>query len=95
VLSGTWQFDDSERYYERLSVEKLTAHDYINKGHLALCQGKKKEAVENYKQSIVSGEISREDFMSIFAEDRSLLVSNRVNPDDLPILLTNLFFIVL
>jgi len=89
------RFDDSERYYERLSVEKLTAHDYINKGHLALCQGKKKEAVENYKQSIVSGEISREDFMSIFAEDRSLLVSNRVNPDDLPILLDYLFFIVL
>jgi tetratricopeptide (TPR) repeat protein len=89
------RFDDSERYYERLSAEKLTAHDYINKGHLALCQGNKKEAVENYKQSIVSGEISREDFMSIFTEDRALLISNGVNPDDLPILLDYLFFIVL
>ena len=89
------RFDDSERYYERLSIEKLTAHDYINKGHLALCQGNKKEAVENYKQSIVSCEISREDFISIIAEDRPLLITNGVTPDDLPILLDYLFFIAL
>jgi tetratricopeptide (TPR) repeat protein len=89
------RFADSEKYYERLSSEKLTAHDYINKGHLALCLGNKKEAVEFYKQSIVSGEISREDFMSIFNEDKPLLVANGVNPDDLPILLDYLFFIVL
>lgn len=89
------RFADSEKYYERLSSEKLTAHDYINKGHLALCLGNKKEAVEYYKQSIVSGEISREDFMSIFNEDKPLLVANGVNPDDLPILLDYLFFIVL
>jgi tetratricopeptide (TPR) repeat protein len=89
------RFDDSEKYYERLSIEKLTSHDYINKGHLALCQGNKKEAVEYYKQSIVSGEISREDFMSIFTEDKPLLVANGVNPEDLPILLDYLLFIIL
>jgi tetratricopeptide (TPR) repeat protein len=89
------RFDDSEKYYERLAIEKLTSHDYINKGHLALCQGNKKEAVENYKQSIVSGEISREEFMNIFTDDKALLTSNGVNPDDLPILLDYLFFIVL
>jgi tetratricopeptide (TPR) repeat protein len=89
------RFDDSGRYYERLSSEKLTAHDFINKGHLALCQGEKKEAVENYKQSIISGEISREEFMNIFTEDKHLLISNGVNPDDLPILLDYLFFIAL
>jgi tetratricopeptide (TPR) repeat protein len=89
------RFADSEKYYERLSSEKLTAHDYINKGHLALCLGNKKESVEYYKQSIVSGEISREDFMSIFNEDKPLLVTNGVNPDDIPILLDYLFFIIL
>ena len=89
------RFDDSEKYYERLSAEKLTAHDFINKGHLALCQGNKKEAVDFYKQSIVSGEISKEDFMGIFSEDKTLLISNGVNPDDLPILLDYLLFIIL
>ena len=89
------RFDDSEKYYERLSIEKLTAHDYINKGHIALCRGNKKEAIDYYKQSIAGGEISRDEFMSIFTEDKPLLISNGVNPDDLPILLDYLFFIVL
>jgi tetratricopeptide (TPR) repeat protein len=89
------RFNESEKHYERLSSEKLTAHDFINKGHLSLCMGKKKEAVEYYKQSIISGEISRDEFMSILTEDKPLLVSNGVNADDLPILLDYLFFIVL
>jgi tetratricopeptide (TPR) repeat protein len=89
------RFDDSEKYYDLLSGEKLTANDLINKGHLALCQGKKKEAVEYYKQSLVIGEISRDEFLGIFSEDKTLLTANGVNEEDLPILLDYLFFIVL
>jgi tetratricopeptide (TPR) repeat protein len=86
------RFDDSEKYYDRLSAGKLTAHDLINKGHLALCNGKKKEAVDLYRQSISSDEITKDQFMTIFAEDQSLLTSLGVNPDDLPILLDYLLF---
>jgi tetratricopeptide (TPR) repeat protein len=89
------RLDDSEKYYERLSAEKLTAHDFINKGHLALCQGNKKEAVDFYRQSITGGKISTEDFIRIFSGDKPLLTANGVNPDDLPILLDYLFFIIL
>ena len=39
------------------------------------------------------GELSKEQFMSIFAEDKPLLISLGVNPDDLPILLDYLLFI--
>jgi tetratricopeptide (TPR) repeat protein len=88
------RFDDSEKYYDRLSEGKLNAHDQINKGHLALCKGKKKEAIDFYRQSIISGELSKEQFMAIFAEDRVLLISLGVNPDDLPILLDYLLFII-
>ncbi|NSW93111.1 MAG: tetratricopeptide repeat protein [Bacteroidales bacterium] len=88
------RFDESEKYYERLSAGKLNAHDYINKGHLALCRGKKKEATEYYRQSILSGEIDKEEFMAIFAEDQPLLVSLGVNPDDLPILIDYILFII-
>jgi len=62
-------------------------------GHLALCQGKKKEAVELYRRSIITGDLSKENFMAVFAEDRNILVSLGVNPDDLPILLDYLLFI--
>ncbi|MBK7628256.1 MAG: tetratricopeptide repeat protein [Bacteroidales bacterium] len=88
------RFDDSEKYYDRLSESKLTAHDFINKGHLALCKGEKKEAIALYRQSIISGEISKDQFMSIFSEDSSLLISLGVNQDDLPILLDYLLFTI-
>jgi len=88
------RFDESEKYYERLSAGKLNAHDYINRGHLALCSGNKKKAIDFYRQSIISGELAKEEFMGIFAEDKSLLISLGANPDDLPILLDYLLFIV-
>ena len=88
------RFDESEKYYERLSSGKLNVHDHINKGHLALCRGKKKEAVELYKQSILSGELSKDQFIAIFSGDKDLLISLGVNPDDLPILLDYLLFII-
>ncbi len=88
------RFGDSEKYYERLSQGKLNAHDYINKGHLSLCQGRKKEAIDFYRLGINSGEISMEEFMSVFEEDRPLLLSLGVTPEDLPILLDYLLFSV-
>jgi len=86
------RFGDSEKYYERLSSGKLTAHDFINKGHLSLCQGKKKEAVDFYRLGIGSGQITLAEFMKIFEEDRALLLSLGVNAEDLPILLDYLLF---
>jgi tetratricopeptide (TPR) repeat protein len=87
------RFDDSEKYYDRLSEGKLNAHDQINRGHLSLCKGNKKEAIDFYRQSIITGELSKEQFISVFSEDRALLISLGVNPDDLPILLDYLLFI--
>ncbi len=88
------KFDDSEKYYDHLSVGKLNAHDKINMGHLALCKGNKKEAIALYSQSIMSGEVSKEEFMTIFAEDKQLLISLGINPEDLPILLDYLLFTI-
>ncbi len=87
------RFDDSEKFYNRLAEGKLIAHDYINMGHVSLCRGKKKEAVELYRRSIVTGEITREKFMTIFSEDSEQLISLGVSADDLPILLDYLLFI--
>ena len=88
------RFDDSEKYYDRLSAGKLNAHDHINMGHLSLCRGRKRDAINMYRLSLQTGELTKEQFMSIFAEDRPLLVSLGVNPDDLPILLDYLLFII-
>jgi tetratricopeptide (TPR) repeat protein len=89
------RLEDSEKYYERLEAEKLSAHDFINKGHLSFCKGNKREAAEYYRQGILSGPMSREDFMQIFTEDRPLLVNNGVSEEDIPILLDYLFYFLL
>jgi tetratricopeptide (TPR) repeat protein len=88
------RFDESEKYYDRLSAGKLNSHDQINIGHLSLCRGKKREAVELYRQSIISGELSKEQFLSIFSEDKDLLISLGVSPDDLPIIVDYLLFVI-
>ena len=86
------RFDESEKYYERLSIGKLNAHDLINKGHLELCRGNKREAVNLYKQSILSGELSKDQFVTIFSDDKDLLISLGAKAEDLPILLDYLLF---
>ncbi|HVN58793.1 MAG TPA: CDC27 family protein [Bacteroidales bacterium] len=85
---------DSEKYYERLSTEKLTPYDIINKGHLAFCKGEKKAAAGYYRQSIQTGKISRDEFLRIFSEDKPLLISNGVTEEDIPIVLDYLFYIL-
>jgi len=50
------------------------------------------DAVNLYKQSLGTGELKKDQFIVIFSEDRALLISLGVNPEDLPILLDYLLF---
>jgi hypothetical protein len=61
-------------------------------GHLALCKGNRKEAVDLYRRSLLSNEITQEKLMLILSEDKPLLIGSGVNPDDLPILQDYLLF---
>jgi tetratricopeptide (TPR) repeat protein len=87
------RFEESEKYYDRLAQNKLNAHDQINRGHLALCRGNKREAINYYRQSILGGELDKEQFLTIFNQDTPLLLSLGVNADDLPIIVDYLLFI--
>jgi tetratricopeptide (TPR) repeat protein len=87
------EFEDSEKYYDRLAAIKLNGHDLINRGHLALCRGNKREAINFYRQSIQSGELTKDQFLEIFAEDSDILLLLGVKKDDLPIITDYLLFI--
>ena len=86
------RFDDSEKYYQRLSNDILNMHDYINIGHLKLCSGNKKEAVDCYRKSIDSGNISKERFYEIIEEDKDMLVSLGTDADELSLIVDYLFY---
>ena len=83
----TGRFSEAGRYFDRLAETGLTPFDRINMGHLALCQGDTRKASEHYISAIAGGEMTAEAFMNIFNDDLTVLTSNGVNPDDLPIVL--------
>lgn len=87
------RFSESERYYEMLKqTGKLTAHDYINLGHLALCNGRKKEAVNNYLQSISVGGFDSEMFLNTMKFDEELLLRHGIDADEIPIITDYVLF---
>ncbi len=88
------RFGDSDKYYQRLSDDILNVHDLINIGHLRLCTGNKKEAVDYYRRSIDSGNISKDKFSDIFDDDRSMLISLGIDPDELSLIVDYLFYII-
>jgi len=83
----TDRLSEAARYFERLADAGLTAHDRINMGHLALCQGDPHRAADHYIEALSSGELTVEAFINIFNDDSSILTARGVNPDDLPIVL--------
>ena len=87
------KFEESKQYFDKLSNTKLTAHDYINMGHLALCMGNKKEAAEYYRQSLATGEINSESFLSTMKYDEELLLSHGIERGDLPIITDYVLFL--
>ncbi len=86
------KFGQSKKYFDKISKGKMTGHDFINAGHLALCMGNRIEALENYRKSIIEGKMDKTEFLEIFNDDSDILISNNINPDDLPIITDYLFY---
>lgn len=87
------RLEESLKYYDRLKETKLSAHDYINIGHLYLCMGHKKEAAEYYRQCLTGHDFTRDSFLSTMKYDEELLLRNGVDPSDLPIITDFVLFL--
>lgn len=48
-------FDDSKKYFDKILLDKPTATDYLNMGHLSLAMGRMQEAINNYKLTLQEG----------------------------------------
>ncbi len=63
-------YDRAIDYYERIvHDDKPSPQDYLNRGHVLLCQGRMQEAIESYRQSLQGMGGNSEKFRSAFKDD--------------------------
>ena len=79
------KYDLAQKYYSRILTGKPTVHDYLNAGHVELCMGNKKEAVEYYKQALYQDN-DFELFQMLFDADRVTLINHGVDERIFPYL---------
>ncbi|MDR1742873.1 MAG: tetratricopeptide repeat protein [Dysgonamonadaceae bacterium] len=80
------KFDVAQKYYGQIIDNKPNVHDFLNAGHVALCLGNPKQAVERYRRSIeLAGDF--ETFRSMMKEDEDELQEAGVDTALLPIVL--------
>jgi tetratricopeptide (TPR) repeat protein len=80
----------SEQYFRKLVEDSPNKFDLMNMGHVQWCMGKRKMALDFYKQSINDAEMSEKEFMESFNEDLEHLLQQGVESDDVPIMLDQL-----
>jgi len=80
----------SEQYFKKLLEDSPNKFDLMNMGHVQWCLGKRKMALDYYKQSINAAEMSEKEFMEAFHEDLDHLLKQGVDAEDVPIMLDQL-----
>jgi tetratricopeptide (TPR) repeat protein len=83
----TGKIEIASNYSAAIMDSDPGVHDYINAGHLALCQGDKPKAITLYRKSFESKEISFDKFLSVFSHDQPYLILNGVDKNEIPLLL--------
>lgn len=79
------KYDLARKYYQQILTDKPTVHDYLNAGHVELCAGNKKEAVELYRKAYYQDH-DFELFEMLFDADRETLVNYGVDKKLFPFL---------
>ncbi len=69
-----------------------SAYDLLNAGHVQLCLGMRKEALNLYRQSLLKGSPSRNELLQAFDEDAATLVKNGIPAGDIPLIRDYLMF---
>jgi len=79
------KYELAQKYYQQIITRKPTIHDYLNAGHVELCMGNKKEAIEYYKKAVYQDN-DFELFALLFDADRDSLISHGVDAKIFPFL---------
>jgi tetratricopeptide (TPR) repeat protein len=87
------KMEAAEEIYQEITEKGKTGsiYDLMNAGHVMLCLGKKKEALEYYRQSFMIVN-NWNNFFRIFEEDRKYLLIHGVKANDIQLMLDYLMF---
>ncbi|MDH6354763.1 tetratricopeptide (TPR) repeat protein [Dysgonomonas sp. PH5-45] len=85
------RFDLARRYTSLILADKPTIHDYLNAGHIELCQNDLKQAMVFYQNAIYKE--SMKEFISLFKEDESELITTGVDKNLLPLVIDQLKYL--
>lgn len=88
------KYDVAQKYYEQILTDKPTEHDYLNAGHVELCQGNLKKALNLYKQVVAINNQDIDLFVLLFEEDKDVLIELGVDEALVPMLFDQLRFVL-
>lgn len=88
------KYDVAQKYYEQILADKPTEHDYLNAGHVELCQGNLKKALGFYKQVVAMDNQGVDLFVLLFDEDKDVLIELGVDESFIPMLFDQLRFVL-
>jgi len=84
----------ADYYVSKLIETGSNAQDFMNAAHIAWCQKKHTEAIKLYRKSIELQENNRDLFLGAFNEDKSYLIANGIDKDEIPLMLDALLVAV-
>lgn len=82
----------AEKYYNKIDEAKRDGQDWLNLGHVVLCEGKRKEALEYYRKSYCAMKDKEVNFKDAFSEDIPFLLKKGIDPEVLPIILDYVYY---
>ncbi len=85
---------DSEKYYRRIFEKEPGFYDHINYGHVKWCLGERKPAIELYAKGIQNSNMTLDNFLESFEEDRKIMEQHGIDPDEVPIMLDYLRYMI-
>jgi len=81
-------------YYSQkvIGSEDPNVQDILNAGHIAWCQNKFTQAIENYLKCVEMIQYNWEVFQDMMNEDKPHLLNNGIDVDDYPLMLDELMY---
>ena len=79
------KLESAEKYYKKSPEESRNENDWMNIGHILLCEKKMEEAITYYNKAYQKIGKDRQQFAKMFSADEAILVSNGVKAEDFPL----------